>query len=274
MLAVVLVTFWKSRVNVVDQNLRLVFPEYSAERHKEIRFKSMKLAVLNVFLALHQRFLINEQSWMDNYMDDTRDDTLAEFRADYAYKKCINVVPHYGTFYNMTGFFNIFRMVTVIFYHIEWPLFARLIFQCQRFKNKIVGMNQLSFQTYVRDLRRGHLSDTSRVINDCPCMVMLCDQKTKKTNRIRFLNQMVPFHTTPVEIHKATKRAIWVWFVHYDFERKKFQHIFTPVQRVYDDTDSQVILQRLADVLSEQILANPEQYLWLHNRFNLVKIRS
>ena len=118
------------------------------------------------------------------------------------------------------------------------------------------------------------MSDTSKHITDYPSMTMLCDQKTKKINSIRFLNQIVAFHTTPVEIHKATKRAIWVWFMHYDFGKKKFQVISIPVQRDYDETDSMIILQRIVDVLSDQILANPEQYLWLHNRFNLVKIRN
>jgi len=259
------------RVQIIDANLKLVFPENTPERNAEIKFLSTKLSILTLFVGLHQRFLIDNRAWMDNYTPYDRDDLFAEIRADYAYKKAIFITPHYGFFYDMTSLYNLWRMNAVVFYDIPSKMVERFIFGCRRFVGILTGRNKDLFKKYMKDLYTGKESPETAFINAQPALVMVCDQKSVKQNATRFLGQVVPFHTTPVDVHKRTKRAIWVWFFTYDFRNKRIIHEAYPIQRECDGTDPQVIVQRIADAFSEKIQANPEQYFWLHNRFNLIQ---
>jgi lauroyl/myristoyl acyltransferase len=263
-----IIRFCPYRMNIVDMNLKLVFPANTVERNTEIKFKSTKLAVLNGLLALHQRFLIYEATWMTNLIQDTSHMNFTKFYQDYEKHKILLLLPHYGTFYNMTTLFNVFQVPTVITYKIDYKFIEKILFQCHTFKDKIFGVNQTAFKSYIKDLNRGTPSDLTHFVSS-KNIIVLCDQKSNKKNLVKFLNQWTPFHTTPVDIHKITGHSLWVTFLKYDFQAKKIHHEVVPIQSERDDTDPLILVQRIADVFSAKILADPEQYYWLHNRFNL-----
>ena len=264
-LAHVALRLFTYRMKVVDHNLKLVFPEHTAARNAEIKFLSTKLALLNMFVGVHQRFLINEPEWLRAHVNDVPAPVFAALHQDYAEKNCILILPHFGMFYNMTSWYNVFRINTCITYKLDNKLVESLIFHGRQFQGKIIGVNHRVFKSYMKGLYSGAKAPN---LLDNQTFTILCDQNSNKSNQIRFLNQTGNFHTTPAVVHKKTNRAIWAGFIRYDFKLKRLHHEMIPVQRITDDTDEAVITQRIADLFTERILAHPEQYFWLHNRFN------
>ena len=90
--------------------------------------------------------------------------------------------------------------------------------------------------------------------------------KSNKT-KINFLGQKTGFHFSVADIHKITGRSIWIFFSDYNFETKKISIKLIPIQRKLDSTKKSVIVQKIADTFTDQIMSNPEQYSWNFKRF-------
>jgi lauroyl/myristoyl acyltransferase len=102
-------------------------------------------------------------------------------------------------------------------------------------------------------------------------LFILCDQKGRNTfdKHITFLNQKVDnFHSSPVVLSKELELPIYFVFCKYDFDNVCFSHKIQKLEFLPEDSTYD-ITQKIATRFTEEILNQPEQYLWAHNRFNI-----
>ena len=99
-----------------------------------------------------------------------------------------------------------------------------------------------------------------------------CDQKpftNTKNKKILFLNNYVDFHYGPANISLKTNKKIWYIYFKYCLKNKKNYWYFTNISdQLSINSSSYEITQKIAEVLTNDIITNPEQYFWVHNRFN------
>ena len=99
-------------------------------------------------------------------------------------------------------------------------------------------------------------------------LLILCDQKAhSRYHEVTFLHQPVKFICSPVDIHKRTGRPIYAFMRRYNQEKYLIEYSFIPIHVEHDDTSPVVITQKIADLFTAEILAQPDQYLWGYNRF-------
>jgi lauroyl/myristoyl acyltransferase len=242
--------------DIMGYNLRLVGQTPSSD----IKFKSLQLFVLNILIALHQRFLSKKDSLLKHYIYE---DVPEEFRTDLKNRKCIIALAHYGIFYDFTSLQKHFDILLAPVFKLPTSS-ERLVFGKV---TSIYPINLNLFKNYMTEIYKGQISNN--IINKQDIIGIVCDQKGNTKNKpvVEFLGQKVHFHSSPVDIHKVTRRAIWGYFCRYDFDRKKIIMSLVPIKRTRDDTDVQVIMQTMSTTLTKEIIGYPEQYFWKHDRF-------
>jgi lauroyl/myristoyl acyltransferase len=252
-----LCAFIPYRDKTIGYNLDLI--GIKKDEQTTIKFRCKKLFYLNAFIALHQRFLINTDLLAKYYPDFQ---SPAEFKEDVRLKKVVIVMPHFGIFYDFASINYLTGYSLALVYKVVHTWIKDIIFSSDAYKNKIIPLYLRNYKQYLRNLKNGNPT-----IDGCDAIVVLCDQKGGRVP-VQYLGQPVLWHSSPVDIHKQTKRAIWAYFCHYDFQKQQFRPTFIPIVRQYNpETSIADISQKMADVFTEAIRAQPEQYFWLHNRF-------
>lgn len=235
--------FTKKRNKIVYKNLELVFGSRFSDNDKhKIMINSYKLLIINALISIHQRFFINNNYLLNFYS--------INFNTNFKNKKMIFVMMHYGIFYDFTTFFKINgKMICNFKMHNKFA--QELIWNSNKFKNKIIGVNLGNLKFY---------------FNENKHMYLLTDQKGSRYKEdILFLNNKCKFHDYPVNIHKVTNRSISIIYCHYQNYKIKMNVI--PIN--INNKTKKEIVQEIADNFTNIILKNPEQYMWAHNRFNL-----
>ena len=240
--------FIKIRKNVVAYNLNMVLPE--AKNHKDIEFKSLKLSYLNAFIALHQPYLMNRDSLSKRYIYEIP----AALKSDIRSNKALLALAHYGIFYDFSSAYQILKNPIASVYKMKNTYLEKWMFHGSALKGKIFGIKH--------DKLHQHLNHPYRIIS------LPCDHKGKHV-RGTFLNRETKIHSSPADLHKISKRALWVYFCKYDFTRKKIIVSFVPVERYVTSRSKCEIAQQVADIFTKAIKAQPEQYFWIHNRFRV-----
>ena len=236
----------KIRKDVLTYNLHLVLPE--AKNHAEIGFKSLKLAYLNGFIAFHQPFLVFRDSLLKRYIFDIPE----ELKSDLRMNKAVFVLAHYGIFYDFISAHQLMNSPIASVYKMQSKWLEKWIFQGAVLKGKIFGVKH--------DRLNQHLNHPYGI------MSLPCDQKGGRLPGT-FLNQPTLIHSSPADIHKITKRALWAYLCKYDFQKKQIIVSFVPVERHITARSKTDIAQTIATLFSTAILADPEQYFWVHDRF-------
>lgn len=85
----------------------------------------------------------------------------------------------------------------------------------------------------------------------------------KKGESINFLNQTYKIYDSPAKLHERLNIPIYVYFCKYDFENKEFIQKIVSIKKNIDDESIHNITPKIADVFSQEIINNPEQYLWI-----------
>jgi lauroyl/myristoyl acyltransferase len=240
------------RMEVVHHNLRLTLPDREAD-YPAIIGNSLKISILNVLLALHQRFLQNRDSLAKHYVFNIPE----EFHTDVKNQKCILAMAHYGIFYDFTTAVKILKSSLAPVFKLsafgEWLVFGNA-------GKTIYPISLNRFKRYMSGIKTGTKTD----IDKQGSIVIVCDQKAGGNNPIvQFLGQSVNFHSSPVDVHIWTGRAIWCYTCKYNLVSKKFEVKLVPIKGGHKID----IVQNISNVFTDEILANPEQYFWVHNRF-------
>ncbi|MGC8928031.1 MAG: lysophospholipid acyltransferase family protein [Myxococcota bacterium] len=98
-------------------------------------------------------------------------------------------------------------------------------------------------------------------------MGFLIDQNTKVPSiMVNFIGRAAPTPITPVKILKETNAVPVVGFNH-----RINNKVITEVRRVEfsGDEDEKLILERINDILSQEIMKFPCEWIWIHNRWNI-----
>jgi len=246
-------------IRIIEQNLTLVLPQLTLAEREKITFQGLKLQFLNMFIALHHRIIYNFPFAMTrhyvkvNWPDSTPD-----------LKNTIIVLPHYGIYYDAVTPHLLFKATMAPIYRITNSIVEYIVFKADQFKGKIIGISQVEFKNYLRGLEHDFYSP----IDTYDMILILCDQKAhSRYHEVTFLNQPVKFIPSPVDIHKRTGRPIYAFMRRYNQEKFKIEYSLIPLHVKLDDMAPAVITQKIADLFTAEILAQPDQYLWGYNRF-------
>jgi len=262
-----LCAFIPYRDKTILYNLNLI--GIKKKEQSEIKFKCRKLFYLNALIALHQRYLINTDLLAKYYSDFPDFEPPAAFKEDIRQNKVIIVMPHFGIFYDFSSINYLTDYSLALVYKVVHVWIKDIIFSSQAYKNKIIPLYLRNYKQYLRNLKNEVDNAETKIINKCDAIVVLCDQKGGRVP-VDYLGQSVLWHSSPADIHKHTKRAMWVYLCPYDFEKQQFRPTFIPVERHYNaETSIADISQKIADIFTKAIKAQPEQYFWLHNRFRI-----
>ena len=245
--------FIKKRIDVINYNLNLVLPNLTLKKRKKIINQFIKLSIMNFLLALHQRFIFNCQL-INNFYDDIN--IPKEFYQDVKEKKVVIALSHFGLYYDFVGFHYISKCSLACMYKMSNKWIENIIYKSPNYGSNILP---------IKNNKLWELMNTKNDVISIPC-----DQKANTTKKkIKFLNQETTFHYSAVDIHKITKRALWLYLTYYDEKLKKIKIQLIPISRHYDVKQSKIKLtQTLANILTDIIINNPEQYFWIHDRFN------
>ena len=240
--------FVKYRYQVTEYNLNRVFPNISKNKFNEIYYYSTKLFILNSLIAIHQRFII-DTNYLTKYYNKV--DISDELKEDIKNNKVIFATAHYGIYYDFSSYYYFISTLAPV-YKMKNNLIENIVYNSNKFKNKILP---------IRHDKLGSL-----INNDYKSIYIVTDQKANsKKDKIKFLNQETNFHYSVADIHKATKRSIWYFSSYYDFTNQKMNIELIPIKNLHKKKE---ITQQIADLITERVLKNPEQYFWHHDRFN------
>lgn len=230
------------------KNLDLVFnSKLSLYQKKNLLNTSMNLLILNILMALIQRFLFNKDYMIKNYKSLK---IPQELKDDVKNNKIIIAMMHYGIFYDFTTYFKILGSLTFIFKSNE----LKFIF------------NEINLN--IVPIEYKNVFNNYEKLFDKNIIYLVCDHKNiNKNHKYNFLNQYTFFHESAANIHKITKRSIWIMVPKFNFKEISIDLEFIPVQRDYDNTPKKIITQNIADIFTNKILNSPEQYLWNFKRF-------
>lgn len=251
-LAYIYIYFAKERNSVMNYNLKLCLPGKTKKEYEKIKYLSVKVSLINGLLALHQRFLLNGDTLLP-YVKKTPD------KFDVNDKKRICLCFHYGIYYHPVTFKNLYGSVSFLFKTIKNSFFDNYFFNKNLFnKNKIYPYlhNQLSM------FKRNGESNN---------LILHCDQKGRNAfnKSITFLNKEVNnFHSSPAVLSKELDLPIYFIVCKYDFDNVCFSHKIEKLEILQEESTYE-ITQKIATRFTEEILNQPEQYLWSHNRFNI-----
>jgi lauroyl/myristoyl acyltransferase len=248
MLTPLILFFTEKHKRLTCKNLDLVFNNSLSINQKiNLLYKSMNLLILNILIALSQRFLFDKDYMIKNYKLLK---IPSELKSDVKNNKIIIAMMHYGIFYDFTTYFKILGSLTFIFKNNG----LKFIF------NEInLNIIPIEYKNVVNNYEK---------LFDKNIIYLVCDhKKIDKNQKYNFMNQSTSFHESAANIHKITKRSIWIMIPKFNFEEISIDLEFIPVQRDYDNTPKKIITQNIADIFSKEILNSPEQYLWNFKRF-------
>ena len=233
--------------NYINNNIIKII-NIESEKLKIIKFKTIKLFILNSLIAIHQRFIIDTNYLTKYYNKVNIPDELKE---DIKNNKVIFAMAHYGIYYDFSSYYYFISTLAPV-YKMKNNLIENIVYNSNKFKNKILP---------IRHDKLGSL-----INNDYKSIYIVTDQKANsKKDKIKFLNQETNFHYSVADIHKATKRSIWYFSSYYDFTNQKMNIELIPIKNLHKKKE---ITQQIADLITERVLKNPEQYFWHHDRFN------
>jgi lauroyl/myristoyl acyltransferase len=225
------------RKNIIEINLKLVFPTITKIRQDHIRFHSWKFLIINTITCLNQYLLKN--SYLLNYY------TIHSISLP---KKSFITLAHFGLYYDFISFF---KLTQNIFYGI--------------YKSKIFNLN---FNTKIKTVKHDRIN--TQEINKYHTLYTPIDQKSLgksqgKTETILFLNNNITFQSFLIELSLRYNRDIYFYYVIIDRYKlyPKLIKIETRDKSIYD------IVQTIANEMTTIIKKYPEQYLWSYKRFNV-----
>jgi lauroyl/myristoyl acyltransferase len=250
-LAYIFVNVDSSRRKIAKYNIELVFPDYSNYKVNEILFKSTKITVINVLNAILGRLL-----YITNHYKSIKYNIPEQMIKDIDEYGVVLVGSHFGTFEDIKylgKFIN--RSVNAVY-------------KKQKIVNSLLYPENIFYKINYLEYNNNIFWKLLQLKKEI--IFLACDQKSyNNKQKINYLNQIVTFHYGPALLSLKTKKKIWPCKFKYDLDTKKQIWKFIDISSQLSNKSSPYeITQKIADILTQDILENPEQYFWLHDRFN------
>ena len=245
---------FKQRYDIAKANIEKVFPNKSASEVEEIIYVSMQIQILNFIVGLCGQLLYK----YTNYHKTIKSIIPKELEEDKKQNGLIIIMSHYGIFYNITIYAGCILNHRIYMLCHNQKQLTNILYPKDIYKNNV-------FVHYIQDKEIIAIQKLAK-LNKQHTIIMGCDQRANRsTTEVSFLNQVTTFHTSPISVMKTSKRKIWSCHVSYDNRKKETSIIFEKVEIKKENL--QEMTQEMANHLSEKIIVNPNQYLWIHDRF-------
>ena len=221
------------RRNIIEYNLKTVFPNIDKNKMNHIRFKSIKIFFINILIGINQCLFYD--SFLNRYYDSN----------NFIFsKKSTILLYHLGIFNDFVSFY---KQNKQSFYAIYKGKFT---FPFKSYPIKLVKNNKIKYN----DMIKYNIIATS------------IDQKSKG-GEVYFLNSKVSFHDSLIKYSIIDKRTIFLYCVLYNDKIFKLTPKIIKINITNKKIDE--VVQEIANIISKIIKKYPEQYLWAHNRFNI-----
>ena len=221
------------RKDIIEYNLKEVFPNITKNEMNKIRFKSIKYFLINVFIVINQYLFYD--SFLLKYYDKKK----------YILKnKSTFLLMHLGIFYDFTSLYNQTKHSLYIIYKgkkFNLPFNNKKI-KCAK-HNKVDFENSKKFDLILTPI----------------------DQKSSNRIKVYFLGKEVKFHTTLIKYSILFKRDIFIYYVH--FNDKKYKLIQRFIKINTNNKKLEEIVQEIANKMTQIIKKNPEQKYWHFKTF-------
>ena len=235
----------KYYLNIVN-NLDNVFTELPLKEKNKILYSSTKVTIMNIIIGLLGRLLYK----FTYFRNSVEFNIPNNFYNDISTNGVLLLGCHNSLWY--TGLILLgeyckrnFLIVTIYKKYINNLLYPKNFYKNIQFSNK-------------NDPNSINLLNLSRK----EIIIMLCDQHSRSGySNINFLKHQVKFHKGPEIIQKETNRDIWIVNLNY-----KNYKIFLNIYKLNLDSNKSTT-QNIADEFNKIILNNPNEYLWMYNRF-------
>jgi lauroyl/myristoyl acyltransferase len=249
----------RKKYKIAESNLQKVFPEKDTSELQRILNKSLKIQLMNIIVGILGQILYKYTKYKNTIKYEIPNDfDLNEFENDKKYGILL-LTSHYGIFLNGALYLGeLLNTKTYILYHyvkyLDTILYPKNYYKNNHFIRYI--------ETKDRELVTRILKSKKQDI-----IVLGCDQRANRSKeKVKFLNQLVTFHTSPASIKLHTNKKLWSYHFHYD--EKTRTNIFKIKRLEINNSNSlHSITQEVADHLNDYIIKSPEQYLWIHDRF-------
>ena len=228
------------RSRIIESNLNRIFPNITKKKVQEIKTKSTKLFFLNILMCLHQRFLIKNDFLVHNFENPKINKEKLQ--------NSIFVMAHYGIFWHPIIVKKLFGPVSFIFK--DFSSFLKNIIIP---KKKFIDFDCIPYSH----------NEVSNILSQKKKtnIYIVSDHITKNGTLVKFLNHEVKLYNSPITLHKLTKLPIYIYFCRYNFEKTKMIQEIIPLENKQRENVA-TLVQKIADIFTEEIIKNPEQYLW------------
>jgi len=245
---------YEKRYKIAKANIEKVFPNKTTNEIEEILYESMQIQILNFLVGLCGQLLYK----YTNYHKSINYIVPEELKEDRKQHGLFIIMSHYGIFYNITIYAgSILNHRTYMLCHNQKQV-TNILYPKDIYKNNV-------FVHYTQSKEIITIQKLSKM-NKQHTIIMGCDQRANRSKtEVNFLNEDTTFHTSPVSIMKTSKRKLWSCHVSYDNKKKETIITFEKVEIKKESLKETT--QEMANHLSEKIITNPTQYLWVHDRF-------
>lgn len=242
------------RYKLIEKNIKYIFPEKENKEIKEIAYKSTKITIMNYLVGLFGQLLYK----YSYYFNTIKYNIPEEIKEDIERNGIILVGSHFSLFLNGAVYFG------TIF-----DCMVNILVVYQRYVNDIIYAKIYKKSNFI-NYSKGSSLNTLKKLNGNDILILGCDHKVNNENypSVMLLNKNVKFPVGPGYLIKNSNRKLWSFNFYYD-EKNKETILNLQKINVNDSDTIDSISQKIADNFSQLILNNPEQYYWIHDRFNL-----
>lgn len=234
-----IIYFFNFRKKIINYNLKNIIPKITIKKCNELRFYTYQYLIMNSLILLisciyGDTFLLKYYKVIDKPNDNN---------------KKIFIGCHIGLYYDIISIYKFFSKSTLSI------IYKKYIDLDKRYKKKNKNLNCINCKNINFDK-----------LNKSKIIAVLIDQKSYSSNIIvKFLNKKLYFHSTQIKYAIKNNRDIYVSYIIINNKKIINQYIKIEVK----NKELKEICQDIANKFMNIILKYPEQYLWLHNRFNI-----
>jgi len=245
------------RYNDINSNIKLVFAEKSDKEVLNINYNSTKITILNFLIGFFGKILYKYTLYANSIKITIPDNIMTDLKND----GIILVGSHFGIFYNGGIYLGTLLNNKIYAIHKSQKFIDNILYPKNFYKN--VDFINLDKGNVLYNLSRKNQG----------AVLLYCDQRPSKNSKakekVNFLNNEVDFHSGPAILLKKTNRKLWCFNALY--KNYKTTITFTRLEdKVIDRNNLKEVTQIIANRLTEEIVYNPEQYLWFHRRFKYI----
>jgi len=256
-LAFVFFYFIPIRKKVVFNNLKIAFPENDSQTNKKLAFRIYLSFAITLVEILYLPY-IKEEKLINEVMCSNPDLIIEKFKEG---KGLILLSSHFGNW--EFGAISIAMQVHLPFSVIVKPLRNPLVYEWMnnfrtKFGNEVVPLGISIRKTY-------------QTLKQKKVVAMVADQRGPREGvKVDFFGRKVSIYTGPAALALKTGAPLICGIAVRQKDYKYKMDLVEISQQNLPDGEEEKILeisQRYTSYLEKVIRENPEQWLWMHNRW-------